>query len=359
MFKKSLLIVLGVFSLIILASYGSVMNTQHQKESNHLGVQLIDSVQFNDGPYVFISNDSLIEKLIVNGKIESRFMGFYSESKPFTNELTAYKTNSKIAALSDIHGQLDLAVKIFKNNGIIDQNSNWSFGNGQLVIVGDLFDRGDKVTELLWFVYHLEKQAAEQGGKVHVLLGNHEYMIMQNDIRFVNRKYGLTSRLLGKSYVNLFDNSTLLGKWLRSKATVIKINDNVFVHGGISEKFIKYNADLDKTNNQMRQSLLEENNDVDRDSIYGKYFDSNGPIWYRGYFLDSLKNSNIKSVLRTLKAKHVVVGHTSQTKIESLFKGKILAVDSSIKNGKYGELLLIEDGSYYRGTMSGEKIKLE
>jgi hypothetical protein len=359
MLKKSLLTVLGVFSIIMLASYGSIINTQHQQERNHLSQQIIDSIQFNDGPYVFISNDSLIEKMIVNGKIESRFMGFYSESKPFSNELTAYKTNGKIAALSDIHGQLDLAVKIFKNNGIIDQNSNWSFGNGQLVIVGDLFDRGDKVTDLLWFVYHLEKQAAKHGGKVHVLLGNHEYMVMQNDLRYVNKKYRLTSRILRKSYDNLFDNSTLLGKWLRSKATVIKINDNVFVHGGISEEFIKNNPDLDKTNRQMRQSLLGDNSSSHKDSIYEKYFDSKGPIWYRGYFLDSLKNSNIKSVLRALKAKHVIVGHTSQTKIESLFKRKILAVDSSIKNGVYGELLLIENGEYYRGTMSGEKIKLE
>ncbi len=359
MFKKSLLIVLGVFSILMLASYGSVMHIQPQKESNFLGEQILDSVQFNDGPYVFISNDSLIEKMIVNGKVTSRFMGLYSELKPITNELTTYKTNSKIAALSDIHGQLDLAITIFKNNGIIDQNSNWSFGNGQLVIVGDLFDRGDKVTELLWFVYHLEKQAAEQGGKVHVLLGNHEYMVMQNDIRFVNRKYGLTSRKLTRSYVSLFDNSTLLGKWLRSKATVIKINDNVFVHGGISEVFIKDNADLDKTNREMRQSLFEEDTSILKDSVYRKYFDSNGPIWYRGYFRDSLKNRNINAVLRALEAKHVVVGHTSQTKIESLFKGKILAVDSSIKNGAYGELLLIEDGTYYRGTMSGEKIKLK
>jgi len=358
MFKKSLFGILCVFAIMILASYGSRKHVPQHFEKLQLSQLKIDTIQVNDGPYVFISNDSLIEKTIINGIIHSKFIGFYSELEPITNELTEYKTNGKIAALSDIHGQLDLAIEIFKNNKIIDENLNWSYGNGHLVIVGDLFDRGDKVTELLWFVYNLEKQAEKQGGKVHVLLGNHEYMVLLKDLRYIHKKYRLTTQVFRKTYDNLFNNSTLLGKWLRSKATIIKINDKVFVHGGISENFIKKNPDLDETNNFMRQSLLRQPAIVNNDSTLYKYFDNDGPIWYRGYFLDSLKNRSIKSVLRSLKAKHVVVGHTSQKRIEALFKCKIIGVDSSIKYGKYGEILLIENDEFFRGTMSGEKIKL-
>ena len=40
-----------------------------------------------------------------------------------------------------------------------------------------------------------------------------------------------------------------------------------------------------------------------------------------------------------------------------LYDGKIYGVDSSIKLGKYGELLLIEGKNYYRGTKDGKRIK--
>jgi len=35
----------------------------------------------------------------------------------------------------------------------------------------------------------------------------------------------------------------------------------------------------------------------------------------------------------------------------------VYGVDSSIKLGEYGELLLIEGKNYYRGTKDGERIK--
>ena len=33
---------------------------------------------------------------------------------------------------------------------IVDDGGNWAFGQGHLVVVGDVFDRGDEVTEILW-----------------------------------------------------------------------------------------------------------------------------------------------------------------------------------------------------------------
>jgi len=37
----------------------------------------------------------------------------------------------------------------------------------------------------------------------------------------------------------------------------------------------------------------------------------------------------------------------------------VIAIDSSIKNGKYGEVLLIDGNNKWRGTLSGEMIPLE
>ena len=89
----------------------------------------------------------------------------------------------------------------------------------------------------------------------------------------------------------------------------------------------------------MRRSLLEDNTDKKWDSIYRKYYDRNGPIWYRGYFGDDLKDQQVTKLLKITEVKHIVVGHTSQKQVETLFKNKIFAVDTSIKKGVSGQLL--------------------
>ena len=45
------------------------------------------------------------------------------------------------------------------------------------------------VTEVLWHLFGLEKQAAKAGGMVHVLLGNHEIMVLRNNLIEINEKY--------------------------------------------------------------------------------------------------------------------------------------------------------------------------
>ncbi len=47
------------------------------------------------------------------------------------------------------------------------------------MFAGDMFDRGDQVTECLWLVYALEETAKAAGGYVHFILGNHELMNLQ------------------------------------------------------------------------------------------------------------------------------------------------------------------------------------
>ena len=112
-------------------------------------------------------------------KLFSVFIAYFVNSYTFST----YKNVKKVAALSDIHGQFDLAVKLLVNNKIIDKKLNWRFGKGHLVIAGDIFDRGPKVHETLLLIYKLAQQAKKKGGRVHFLLGNHEYMVLHNDLR--------------------------------------------------------------------------------------------------------------------------------------------------------------------------------
>ena len=310
----------------------------------------------SDGPYIFIEADRLVEKNIVEGKVITKTLAKDAFKTEFKRGKSKYKKVAKIAALSDIHGQHELAVEILTNHHIIDSLQNWTYGAGHLVIVGDIFDRGPLVNETLWLLYKLEQQAEAAGGKVHVLLGNHEYLVFQNDLRYIHKKYRIVSALFKTSYTDLYGPNTVMGRWLRSKNTLIKINNNTFVHGGISKEFLGVTYNINEINRIMGESIDVAETILDSTGISHHYFGEKGPVWYRGYFRDNLPDEEISDILSDIYSKHIVVGHCSNETVVELYDGKVYGVDSSIKKGEYGELLLIENKKYYRGTKDGERI---
>ena len=137
----------------------------------------------SDGPYIFFEKNKLVEKGIINGEVYLKDLDLNVYDSTYNIQRSNYRNIDNIAALSDIHGQYDLLIELLTNNKIINNDLNWDFGEGHLVIVGDIFDRGGKVNEVLWLIYKLEIQARKMGGRVHFLLGNHDYMDLQGDIR--------------------------------------------------------------------------------------------------------------------------------------------------------------------------------
>ena len=103
----------------------------------------------SDGPYVFIEKNKLIKKSIINSEVISSSLDINSYDTLYLPEKSTYNKVKKIIALSDIHGQYDLTIELLKNNKVIDKELNWNFGKGHLVIAGDIFDRGDKVNEVV------------------------------------------------------------------------------------------------------------------------------------------------------------------------------------------------------------------
>lgn len=319
-----------------------------------------ESTALNDGPYIFIKNGQLTEKSIRNGTIVTKELNINAFDTIYPPETSIYKGVEKIAALSDIHGQYDLAVEILVNNKVIDKKLNWNYGKGHFVIVGDIFDRGDKVMEMLWLIYKLEQQAEKAGGKVHYILGNHEYMVLHKDLRYLNEKYEQTSELLHTDYDVLFGNDTVLGRWLRSKSTILKLNDEIFVHGGVSKTFLSYQPfEIEAINAIMRSSIDRSKAEMKSTDFYEKFYGKTSLIWYRGYFQDDLPDEEVLELLDTLNSEHIVVGHCSNDTVVSLYNNKIFGVDSSIKNGKYGELLFIEGDTFSVGAKDGTKRPLD
>jgi hypothetical protein len=271
-----------------------------------------------------------------------------------------YNGNFKIGAVSDIHGQYDAFIKLLKNNGVIDQQEMWSFGNGHFVVAGDIFDRGPQVTEVLWFLYDLEKQAEKSGGKLHVLLGNHDVMVLNGNLRSVHPKYIEIAKTLNIPFNTLFNKGTVLGDWLRTRPVLVKINNILFTHGGLHPDLVNKGMSLHQINNVFKQQLIESELPKERNEIGDYLHRNNGPIYYRGYFQGQLAtDAQINQLLTHFKIKTIVVGHTTHKQIETRYNGKVIVIDANMKSGSMGEMLLWQSGKFIRGTLNGKKLPLE
>ena len=338
-----------------------------------------DNPPVSDGPYVFyqdegsakafwVCKDKVHEQQVALTKGETiSACDLPADLSSMNNlpQVVEHQGNFNIVALSDMHGQYALSRELLRNNGVIDKRNNWAIGNSHLVITGDVFDRGEQVTEILWMLYKLEQQAEKVGGKLHLLLGNHEVMILNGDLRYLHPKYVKVAKLLKRNFTDLFDETSVLGQWLRSKSVLVKLNGYLFAHGGFHPELAQHNLSLQDINQLFKANLIKSQLSHPRQG-WGRYVHkSNGPIWYRGYFKDDgATDTEIELLLKHFDVKKIIVGHTSQKKIETRYDGKVIAIDSSIKRGKYGELLFIEKLSdttdlLYRGTLSGNKIRLD
>jgi hypothetical protein len=275
-------------------------------------------------------------------------------------------TAPKLAALSDIHGQFSLMQDLLRQHGIIDSGQNWRFGDGHLVIAGDVMDRGPGVTEILWFLYQLEQQAKAAGGQLHLLLGNHETMVLRGDLRYLHDKYRQVEQVLGRSLQHLYSADTVLGDWLRSRPVLVQVNDSVFVHAGLHPDYLALGLSMTEVNEHYRASLGLDKAAVKQQPVLEFLYGSLGPIWYRGYFREkgAVNQDELGQLLQQLHAARVIVGHTSMDAIYSHQGGQVISLDSNIKKGASGELLLwqlpgMPQGQFMRGTLSGERLPLE
>jgi hypothetical protein len=279
-------------------------------------------------------------------------------AKPDYNQ--SFNKIDSIVVITDIHGEYNIYLDLLKATGIIDKNLNWNFGKGHLVILGDSFDRGPMVTEVLWHIFGLEKQAAKAGGMVHVLLGNHGAMVLSKDLRYINEKYKRVEEIADTRYCDLYSETSVLGKWLRTKPVVITINNILFVHAGISIEMVRRDMNIVQINQVFSNKIIGKNkNSIKRKEELNFLYGNDGPLWYRGYFSDkSFCESRLDSILHFYGKEHIVVGHTVCDDIQSLYNNKIFGIDVGIMNELPGEVLIYKNGFFYKGDITGTRIKL-
>ncbi len=270
-----------------------------------------------------------------------------------------YKQPKKLLAISDIEGEFKSFVTSLIGNGVIDDNYNWIYGKGHLVLNGDFFDRGEDVTACLWLIYKLEAEAAEAGGMIHFIIGNHEEMNLRGDVRYVRAKYKLVAKKFGVKYRFLYGTNTELGRWLRSKNVIERIGRTLFVHGGLSEDVASMQIPMKRINDIARQYFGRDRFDTKHgsstaDLVFGK----EGPMWYRGYFNPNYEIATLDRILQLYGADQIVVGHTVVNDISTLLEGRVYAIDVKhevqVPTGG-NTALFIENNKFYKVNAAGKR----
>jgi diadenosine tetraphosphatase ApaH/serine/threonine PP2A family protein phosphatase len=203
---------------------------------------------------------------------------------------------------------------------------------------------------------------------VHFVLGNHEVMVLGGDLRYLNPKYGTTAGVLGVgSYSQLFGPDSVLGQWLRSRPAVLKLNDLLFLHGGISPRLVELDIPLAQINASIRAALdpVPPAGEAERERA-AFLLGQDGPLWYRGYFAESraaaTPDFEIVRMLEHFGVSRILVGHTRVPTIQSLYDGRVIAVQvyprRTVSGAVEFETLLMRGGVFYRARPDGSTERL-
>ncbi len=351
-------------------------------------------------------------------------------------------TKARVVAFGDVHGAYDDWTRLLEELGIIDAKLNWSGGKTHLVSLGDLIDRGPGSRDVVELLMKLDRQAKAAGGAVHMVLGNHEVMVMTGDLRYVSpaeyaafegdetqaerdamyaeyRRYNVggeeaevRAAFDGEyplGYLGLRKAYSLkgkLGQWLIKQPFVVKVNDKVYMHGGIAKDasaddlatlnrrmtgelrgflesmealraagvmpwYLPYDQRLDFLNARAEEfAAANPKTRADWFDPLQKVFEAQqafvfGPDsvnWYRGSAMchPYSESFNTERFLKRVGARQLVIGHTpTEGKVHQRMDGLVIRLDTgmlkSVYNGQASALVSDGGSTYVRYLGSDDK----
>jgi hypothetical protein len=255
--------------------------------------------------------------------------------------------------LGDTHGEYDAVVEGLQAAGLVDGALRWTGGRNHVAFAGDLTDRGPDVLGLLWLVYRLEREAAAAGGAVHVVLGNHEIMVLLGDLRYVHPKELQIAELHGVSYQRLLDvRESVLGRWLASRPGLVRVDRVLIAHGGLGDLYAGYGLQEfdDSLSSYVAEELFARWADttwvVPMDSATFQrrddfFWHPDSAFWHRDYVQTDTADAVLDRVLTSMESDLLVVGHTSVVAVAAGYDGRLIAAHTP---GYGAELLLLVRG---------------
>ena len=302
--------------------------------------------------------------------------------------LSEWDNVARVVVIGDLEGDYEKFVDMLQQAELIDARNTWSGGQAHLVQLGDIPDRGPNSRRIMDLLMRLEPQARRAGGHVHALVGNHEAMNVMGDLRYVHpgeyaafadrrsarrrdQYYRATLAHLREnppaSGLPVFDDayraqwdgahplgyvehrqnwaaSGRYGRWVAGHDAVIRINDTLYLHGGLGPSFV--NAQREAMNNAVRAGLREEPDPAWPDILENQ----EGPLWYRGLATngEDAERAHLEALLAAQGVRRIVIGHSKVTStVLPRFNGRVLVADIAVPRGHSDPhaFLIIENGA--------------
>ncbi|CAD7954613.1 unnamed protein product [Amoebophrya sp. A120] len=264
---------------------------------------------------------------------------------------STFYDESVITSIADLHGDFKSAVEALKLAKIMDDQWNWVAGNKIFIQTGDIVDRGNNGREIYDLMFRLQDQAEKAGGRVIMLLGNHEAIRMQNDVRYRGPKetsWSLHPKTNDDDARGI--KAWAEGGWLRTalekrSSTMAIAGRSLYVHAALTLSYAKKletiaqefdsNANLDtpmspelreKVFNKFHEKVVEALRSQD---FLNFYINDYSPFWSREYDLEC---AEAERVFKFLNVDRIIAGHTPQTdgRIGVGCDGKIVLADTAM-----------------------------
>lgn len=292
-------------------------------------------------------------------------------------------TKGRVIAIGDLNGAYDVLVDLLRTTGLVNHALDWTGKRDELVQMGDLFNRGGGAAEALRLLLRLQRQARRTGGRVTVLLGNHEVMtalrhegycteeeylsfataaerrawparVEREMMRLVrDRSTGvvlpLAPRLEAWKIVHVPGRTALrralgksgpLGRALRALPVAYVTQHTLFVHAGLLPEWARLG--IDELNQRAQTDWRAARVRLWSLSKKSLFRSSSGPLWDRSLIRGGTKaRARLRETLELTETRRMVVGHTQTSslpgghagRIRVLCGGKLVGVDVGLSAG--------------------------
>jgi hypothetical protein len=261
----------------------------------------------------------------------------------------------RVVVMGDLHSDIDSTRKAFQLAGGTDENDAWIGGSLTIVQLGDMIGRSDDERQVLDFLFATRGRAQAAGGKVHLLVGNHEVMGGRVDNQAVGANpfsgyEDLTELKVDDARLQVLPDyaknrgaALMAGgpyaKRFAELPTVLQLGGTVYVHGGVVPRWAEYG--LDKINAEVSHWLF--GNCPEPDSSLG--VDNGDRVMWTRQFSSSVDASDcavLEQALAILGAKRMIVAHSVQSTITAYCENKVWAIDVGMSRFYGGPIEVLE-----------------
>jgi hypothetical protein len=288
----------------------------------------------------------------------------------------------RLIAVGDLNGDDDGLAAMLRALRVTDAHDRWIGEDVHLVQVGDVVNRGGGARAALDRLVRLKAEAQLVGGRVDVLLGNHEAMVALGNLawctpeeilsfatfderaayeaersRAIYELLGEATSLKGtlpiigrlraweelhcpgrEAYLDAMGPEGPYGQFLRALPLAIRVGPVLLTHGGLSYDYARMGLEeLDRRRVDVWSTGATREAELGPNCLL---FDDTGPLWNRSFALGDGPDveEELLAVLQEVGARTVVVGHTRTEQMpggrrgypHSRFDGRFICSDVGI-----------------------------